>query len=262
MSTNAIKSNPQTAPIDGETRFYADNGGCIVIENNGNFAYKNSSNNTTWFNSNTGGGGSFVNSDRRIKQDIKEIDISLSHSFITSLKPSTFSYKEYPNIKKIGFIAQELRDAAKTDAQKSMITEDYNKNKPDDSDPLLLICIVDLIPELVGCIKYMSLQNELVKNDFILLQNDVSLLKEQNNLLHQQNASLQTQCQSDSKRISELEEKFSLLQQQNVLSQNASLQQQNILLQFTSLQQQNILLQNELSELKTQMNLIVSKLSS
>ena len=99
----------------------------------------------------------------------------------------------------MGFIAQELNEAAKTNAQKSLISKDIKTKlketdpEPDNSDPLLLISIDGLIPEIVGCIKHMSLQNTYLQSQNTYLQIQTTSSQIQNTSIQQQVSTMQTE---------------------------------------------------------------------
>ena len=105
-------------------------------------------------------GASAVISDKRDKENIKEIDLEQSLKIINDLKPVHFNYKDTIDSEKVnhrGLIAQEVEE---TLSKCGIKNEVYEINK----DGRYLLSYVELIPDLINCIKYLSVKVKELEN--------------------------------------------------------------------------------------------------
>ena len=124
--------------------------------------------------SNTSGGYFYYNgnnnygtiSDRRIKENITTMDSNTAVSFISALKPVTFTYKNNPDSGKVcGFIAQDVLNAAQSEPFKNIVP---NHEKYDENDlecPYLGVSDHALTPAIVTTIQYLLNEIALLKNE-------------------------------------------------------------------------------------------------
>lgn len=87
-----------------------------------------------------------VESDRRLKRNIKQLALTSSKSFISSLKPSSFEYRSEIGITHHGFIYDEV-DKSKYDANWA-ISEMYKSGLPS-GDRYGAINVIEMVPDLV-----------------------------------------------------------------------------------------------------------------
>ena len=149
--------------------FAENNGGSFFIgeseasSNNHIYGYASSSNNYFRIQNNSSSycyyraDGQHPSSDRRCKDNITEIDPELSLDIITNLNPVTFNYKELTDTHR-GLIAQEVKEVLNKKGIKDQVYE-YEKDKKRYS-----LNYVELIPDLINCIKIQQKQIEELKD--------------------------------------------------------------------------------------------------
>ena len=106
-------------------------------------------------------GASDVISDKRDKQNIENIDIEKSLNIIKDLNPVTFNYKKELDDDKIvhrGLIAQEVEQTLKNNGIENQVYE-INENGR------YLLNYIELIPDLINCIKYLSAKIEKLERE-------------------------------------------------------------------------------------------------
>lgn len=106
-------------------------------------------------------GASDVISDKRDKQNIENIDIEKSLNIIKDLNPVTFNYKKELDDDKVvhrGLIAQEVEQTLKNNGIENQVYE-INENGR------YLLNYIELIPDLINCIKYLSTKIEKLERE-------------------------------------------------------------------------------------------------
>ena len=106
-------------------------------------------------------GASDVISDKRVKKNIKKIDEKQSLDIINNLNPVKFNYKKKLDDDKIvhrGLIAQEVEQTLK---QIGIENQVYEINE----DGRYLLNYIELIPDLINCIKYLKQKIEKLESE-------------------------------------------------------------------------------------------------
>lgn len=109
--------------------------------------------------------GQHTQSDKRCKDNITNIEEKQSIDIITKLKPVTYNYKESKDMHR-GLIAQDVKDVLKSNNIEKQI---YDYDKEEDRYSLNY---VELIPDLINCIKYQQKEIEQLKKEIKELKNN------------------------------------------------------------------------------------------
>lgn len=95
-------------------------------------------------------------SDRRIKENITDINQDAAVSFVSALKPVTFSYKNNPDSGRVcGFIAQDVLNAAQSEPYKNIVPNHELYDENNSECPYLGVSDHNLTPSIVATIQYL-----------------------------------------------------------------------------------------------------------
>lgn len=100
--------------------------------------------------------GAHTSSDERLKNNINIINKEKSINIIESLNPITFTYKDDENTYHRGLIAQEVKKVLNDNGIEKQI---YEINE----EGMYSLNYVELIPDLINCIKYLKKEIDILK---------------------------------------------------------------------------------------------------
>lgn len=141
----------------------------------------------------------YVTSDRRLKQDVEQIDAEYAKQFITNTAPVRFRYKKNSESLHFGYIAQDVYKAGYDDLIKLVYDGEAEANEEEDGfrNP--------------KDFKFMMKYEEVIP----LLAKNVKMLYEENDNLKAQNQSLMSHIENMNMRLEELSAAIQELQKNN-----------------------------------------------